>query len=76
VEVPGESQIRIQWSLNKDRVTLHADLSIPCASVTGTGIDPIILGARPSERQAKDEALRPAAEQPAAERSRKNPTHF
>jgi sucrose phosphorylase len=43
VDIPTESQIRIQWSLKQHWVKLHADLSIPSASITGTGIHQIAI---------------------------------
>jgi len=36
VEAPTENQIAIRWKLGKHRIKLHADLSVPSASITGT----------------------------------------
>ena len=39
VDVPTDSQIRMQWRLKEHWINLHADLSVPSASITGTGIE-------------------------------------
>jgi sucrose phosphorylase len=36
VDVPTENQIQIQWRQKENWVKLHADLSVPSASITGT----------------------------------------
>jgi len=36
VEVPAETQIQLHWRLQEHWVKLHADLSVPSASITGT----------------------------------------
>jgi sucrose phosphorylase len=43
VEVPTENQIQIQWILQEHWVKLHVDLSVPSASITGTGIHTITI---------------------------------
>jgi sucrose phosphorylase len=43
VDVPVENQIQLQWSLQKHWVKLHVDLSVPSASITGTGIQTIAI---------------------------------
>jgi sucrose phosphorylase len=43
VDVPTKNRIQIQWSLQQHRVGLHADLSVPSASITGTGIHQIAI---------------------------------
>jgi sucrose phosphorylase len=53
VEAPTQTQIEIQWKLQEHRVELHVDFSVPGASITGTGIQQITLGAPPSRRQTK-----------------------
>jgi sucrose phosphorylase len=36
VEVPAENRIQMHWRLREHWVKLHADLSVPSASITGT----------------------------------------
>ena len=36
VEAPTENSIELQWKLREHRIKLHADLSVPSASITGT----------------------------------------
>jgi sucrose phosphorylase len=43
VDVPAENRIQIQWSLQEHWVRLHVDLSVPSASITGTGIHTITI---------------------------------
>jgi sucrose phosphorylase len=43
VDVPAESQIEMLWMLKEHRVKLHVDLSIPWASMTGTGIHQVTI---------------------------------
>jgi sucrose phosphorylase len=43
VDAPAESQIQMQWRRQEHWVKLHADLSVPSASITGTGIHPIAI---------------------------------
>jgi len=38
IAVPTESRIQIQWQLKDQWIKLHADLSVPSASIEGTGI--------------------------------------
>jgi sucrose phosphorylase len=38
VEIPADNQIQIHWKLKEDWIKLHVDLSVPVASITGTGI--------------------------------------
>jgi len=38
VSVPGEHQIRIQWKLQDQWIELHANLSVPSACISGSGI--------------------------------------
>lgn len=41
VDVPAKSQIRIQWKKQEQWIELRTDLSVPCASILGSGIHPI-----------------------------------
>jgi sucrose phosphorylase len=41
--VPAENQIKIQWKRKEQWIELHADFSIPSASIAGTGIDLITI---------------------------------
>jgi sucrose phosphorylase len=43
VEVPSEHQIRMQWSREGQWIALHADLSVPSASITGSGIPSVTI---------------------------------
>ena len=43
VEVPTESRIRMQWRHQEHWIDLHADLSVPSASITGSGFAPITI---------------------------------
>jgi sucrose phosphorylase len=43
VEVPAENQIRMQWRQQEQWIELHADLSVPSASITGVGIPPMTI---------------------------------
>jgi sucrose phosphorylase len=43
VDVPAENQIQMQWRRQEHWIKLHADLSVPSASITGTGIHPITI---------------------------------
>jgi sucrose phosphorylase len=43
VDVPAESRIQIQWRQHEHWIMLHSDLSVPSASVTGSGIHPIVI---------------------------------
>jgi sucrose phosphorylase len=43
VEVPAESRVQIQWRHQEHWVNLHVDLSMPNASITGSGFDPITI---------------------------------
>ena len=43
VDVPAENQIEIKWRLQEHWIKLHADLSVPSASITGTGIHHITI---------------------------------
>ncbi|MBP2666721.1 MAG: Sucrose phosphorylase-like protein, partial [Firmicutes bacterium] len=43
LDVPAENQIVLQWKLQEHWVRLHADLSVPSASITGTGIHTITI---------------------------------
>ena len=36
IKIPKEHEIEIKWSLEKQWIKLHVDLSAPSASVTGT----------------------------------------
>jgi sucrose phosphorylase len=38
VHVPAENQIQLKWKQQEQWIELHANLSIPCASISGTGI--------------------------------------
>jgi len=38
VNVPAENRIQLQWEFEKDRLKLDVDLSVPSASITGTGL--------------------------------------
>jgi sucrose phosphorylase len=38
VSVPGTHEIEIRWTLDNQWIKLHADLSVPSASITGTGL--------------------------------------
>ncbi|NLT69042.1 MAG: sucrose phosphorylase, partial [Acidobacteria bacterium] len=43
VEVPTESRIQMQWRHQEHWINLHADLSVPSASITGSGFAPITI---------------------------------
>jgi sucrose phosphorylase len=43
VDVPAESRIQMQWKQQEHWIMLHTDLSIPSASITGSGIHPIVI---------------------------------
>ncbi|MGD0101342.1 MAG: sucrose phosphorylase, partial [Acidobacteriota bacterium] len=43
VDVPAENQIQMQWRRQEHWIKLYADLSVPSASITGTGIHPITI---------------------------------
>ncbi len=43
IEVPSENRIQIQWKLKEHWIKLHVDLSIPSASIVGTGMDGITI---------------------------------
>ncbi len=43
INVPAEHQIQMQWVLHDHWVKLNVDLSVPGASITGTGIHPISI---------------------------------
>jgi len=43
VDIPEENQIQMQWRRQEHWIRLHADLSVPSASITGTGIHPITI---------------------------------
>nr|ACJ83248.1 sucrose phosphorylase [uncultured bacterium] len=43
VSVPAATQIRLRWQRQEHWIELHVDLSIPKASITGTGIHPITI---------------------------------
>ncbi len=45
VEVPAEHQMQIRWKLREEWIELHTDLSVPCASITGTGIQSLTISA-------------------------------
>ena len=51
VYVPVENQIRLQWKQQEQWIELHADLSVPSASILGTGIRQIYIP------NASDQAL-------------------
>jgi len=38
MKVPKEHEIEIKWTLDKQWIKLHVDLSAPSASITGTGL--------------------------------------
>ena len=43
VEIPAESGVQMQWRYREHWINLHADLSVPSASITGSGFDPITI---------------------------------
>ena len=43
VDVPAENMIRIQWRLKEHWTKLRVDLSVPSASIAGTGIQTIAI---------------------------------
>jgi sucrose phosphorylase len=43
VDIPADNQIQIHWKLKELWIQLHVDLSVPSASITGSGIHPIII---------------------------------
>jgi sucrose phosphorylase len=43
VDIPAENQIQLQWGLKNRWIKLEVDLSVPTASITGTGIRPIVI---------------------------------
>jgi sucrose phosphorylase len=43
VEVPAKSRVQMQWRYQEHWINLHADLSVPSASITGSGIHPIVI---------------------------------
>jgi len=43
VVVPAEKQIQMAWKQQEHWIQLDADLSVPSASITGTGIDPVTI---------------------------------
>ena len=43
VDVPAESRIQMQWRQQEHWIMLHSDLSVPSASITGSGIHPIVI---------------------------------
>ena len=43
VDVPAESRIQIQWRQHKHWIMLHSDLSVPSASITGSGMKPMTI---------------------------------
>jgi sucrose phosphorylase len=42
VDVPADHEIEIRWELEKHWVKLHADLSVPRASITGTSASGVV----------------------------------
>jgi sucrose phosphorylase len=46
VDVPKENQIQIRWRLKEHWIRLHADLSVPSATIAGTGIHQIVIPER------------------------------
>ncbi len=42
VDIPADHEIEIQWELEKHWVKLHADLSVPRASITGTSASGVV----------------------------------
>ncbi len=45
VEVPAEHQIRMRWKQQQEWIELLANLSVPSASITGTGIQSLTISA-------------------------------
>lgn len=43
VDAPAESRIQMQWRQQEHWIMLHSDLSVPSASITGSGINPIVI---------------------------------
>jgi sucrose phosphorylase len=43
VDAPTRNQIRLKWKRQEHWIELHADLSVPSASITGTAIHPIAI---------------------------------
>jgi sucrose phosphorylase len=43
VVVPAEKRIQMEWKQQEHWIKLDADLSVPSASITGTGIDPVTI---------------------------------
>jgi sucrose phosphorylase len=42
VDIPAEHEIEIRWKLEEHWVKLHADLSVPRASITGTSASGVV----------------------------------
>ena len=43
VDVPAESRVQMLWRQQEHWIMLHSDLSVPSASITGSGIHPITI---------------------------------
>jgi sucrose phosphorylase len=43
VDVPADHQIRMQWRRQEQWIELHADLSVPSASIKGSGIPSVTI---------------------------------
>ena len=44
LELPADHEIAITWALGKEQVSLVVDLSVPCATIAGTGREPLVIG--------------------------------